>query len=56
MLVISVNISPAFGEMLEKVPLLGQAVQVVTVRNWFSQEGDSQTTVRQPGLSGEDAS
>ena len=44
MLVISVNISPAFVEIVEMVALLGLVVQAVTVRNWFSQEGDSQTT------------
>ena len=56
MLVMGVNISPAFARMLEKVPVLGQAVQVVTVRNWFSQQGNRQITVDQPGLSGDGAS
>ena len=55
-LVMGVNISPAFAQMLEKVPVLGQAVQVVTVRNWFSQQGNRQITVDQPGLSGDGAS
>ena len=48
------NISVAYAHSLEKVPVLGNIIKVVTIRNYFYDDGNHEMNIDVPQIEGED--
>jgi hypothetical protein len=52
LLSVSVNASPAFAKALSEVPVLGQIVKVITIREYVEQNEDTDINLKTPGIVG----
>ncbi len=50
------NISVAYAQTLEKIPVIGDIIRVVTIRNYFYSDGRHEMNIDVPKIEGEDNS
>lgn len=52
LLSVGVNASPAFAKALSEVPVLGQIVKVITIREYVEQNENTDVSLKTPGITG----
>ncbi|GGH50557.1 anti-sigma-V factor RsiV [Paenibacillus silvae] len=52
LLSVGVNTSPAFAKALSEVPVLGQIVKVITIREYTEQNENTDVNLKTPGIAG----
>ncbi len=49
-LAIAVNASPAFASYLQRVPILGEVVKIISIRTYTGDDGEEEIYINQPGI------